>query len=131
MSLFFRGNLYENTLYNRVVADFLTFLYRVKIELVYYIEIYWWKFILLVLLVLSLFACSPDDVYQYTKPLPHVLPDTCVVDSQCVNGHDYLVFYRSASSYNEPLHLEPFQLLHSPDCFCRFNRKFIVVKHSK
>ena len=132
MGLYFRGHTYENTLYNRIVANFLTFLYRLKIELVYYIETYWLRFVLLVLLVVSLCACADEQSpLLSTISLPHVAPDTCVVDSQSVYGHDYLIFYRPAKGFGVDVHLEPFQVLHSPDCYCRYNRKFIVVSHSK
>ena len=127
MGLYFRGHTYENTLYNRIIANFLTFLYRAKIEIVYYIETYWLRFVLLSLLVLSLCACTG----QKTFSLPHVAPDTCVVDSQSVHRHDYLIFYRPAKTYAGEFHLEPFQILHSPDCYCRYNRKFIIVKRQK
>ena len=46
-----------------------------------------------------------------------------VSDTMLYKDHSY-IFVRHSMT-------QDFQVLHSPDCFCRYNRKFIVVKHSK
>lgn len=46
-----------------------------------------------------------------------------VSDTMLYKDHSYILVRHSMT--------QDFQVLHSPDCFCRYNRKFIVVKHSK
>lgn len=46
--------------------------------------------------------------------------DTLFSDSFGCNGHSYIRFRCP--------HSNEFQVIHNPDCFCRFNRTFIVIK---
>lgn len=104
--IYFRGNIYEDTLYNRIVAKSLTILYK-------FLHIFF---------VVPLFifvSCSPSSA----KIATDFYTDTLYQDSFGCNGHSYIRF-RVPHSTN-------FQVVHNPDCFCRFNRTFIVIKKNK
>lgn len=119
--IYFRGKCYIDSRYNRYVARFLTFLYKLRIEFLYYVETFWWKILLFFLLVFVLVACSSSSAQ-----LPHFFntyEDVYVSDTMLYKDHSFIVV--------KTAYTNQFQVLHSPDCFCRFNRKFIIIKHSK
>lgn len=107
--IYFRGKIYEDTLYNRLVAKFLTVLYRI-------IHIF---FVFAPLSIVVFMSCSSSSAKIGTN----FYTDSIYLDSFGCNGHSYIRF-RVPHSTN-------FQVVHNPDCFCRFNRTFIVIKKNK
>lgn len=73
----------------------------------------------LVIYFICLMSCSGSRPVKVDTAFS---PDSLVffTDSFGVNGHSYIRFLDYSGN---------FQVLHNPDCFCRYNRTFIVVKH--
>lgn len=117
MSLYFRGNLYENTLRNRIIANVYTFLFRAHQEFDHYLHKYVYLIVclLLGLCVFAFCSCSSGRAQSFKSS------DIYVSDTMLYKDHSYIIVRERFSTQ--------FVCLHSPDCFCRFNRKFIVVKH--
>ena len=62
-------------------------------------------------------SCKPEKVEA-----GFLVDSTFVyVDSFGVNGHSYIKFLDYSGN---------FQVLHNPDCFCRYNRTFVIIKRS-
>lgn len=84
---------------------------------------YW--FWLLLCAFLCCFGCTGSK-YDFV----HYQNDSLYFDSVSFSGHQYVVV-----KYNLPYYggesTNNFQVLHSPDCQCRYNRTFIVVKRGK
>lgn len=108
--IYFRGKCYKNTLYNRVVAGLLTFSYRLKCLLIS---------LFVVILYFSFVSCN----HSYENIGGYFYTDTLYTDSFGCNGHSYLRF--------RVPHTTDFQIVHNPDCYCRFHRTFIVIKKNK
>ena len=68
----------------------------------------------------GLCSCENSQTHSFCASLSG---QVYVSDTMLYKDHSYILVRHSMT--NE------FQVLHSPDCFCRYNRKFIVVKHSK
>ena len=100
--LYFRGRLYKDTFRNRVVGRMLTLFYKLSTFFP-------------VLIINVLFACSPAVKYESEHLTKN---DSILCDSFSYSGHCYVCF--KSSVFN---HIE-----HSPDCACRYNRTFIVIK---
>lgn len=109
--MYFRGKLYKDSLYNRILAKILTVSYLIKHTL------------LSIAIPLSFCLLIMGCVRSSAKIDEHFYTDTLFTDSFGCNGHSYIRF-RVPHSTN-------FQLVHNPDCFCRFNRTFIVIKKNK
>lgn len=52
----------------------------------------------------------------------HIDSTIVYVDSFGVNGHSYIKFLDYSGN---------FQVLHNPDCYCRYNRTFVIIKRLK
>lgn len=103
LMLYFRGKCYRNTRYNRFVGKLLTLCYKFKCI-----------FKVFILSSLVFFSCGSPDVDQDTT-----FSDSIFVDSCAINGHSYIYVY-DKNQYIE--------FLHNPDCYCRYNRTFVVIK---
>lgn len=112
--LYFRGHCYEDSFRNRVVARFLTIIYR-------FVSFVRSLFLLTVLFVSlsSFFGCSQSERIE-SSPLHN---DSIRCDSFEFAGHSYIEF--------QQLEDHRFIVLHSPDCNCRYHRTFVVVKRNK
>lgn len=108
--IYFRGKCYKNTFYNRVVARILTFSFRLKCLLTS----------LFVLLFFMFFgSCSRSSA----KIGGNFFTDSVYTDSFGCNGHSYIRFRVCHTPY--------FQIVHNPDCYCRYHRTFVVIKKNK
>lgn len=111
--LYFRGNCYRNTRYNRFVAKSLTFLYSIRCffnRLIIYF---------LLMLLIQFVSCSPSARIE-----SNVLHnDSIRCDSFEYAGHSYIEF-QQISDFR-------FVILHNPDCSCRYHRTFVVIKRNK
>ena len=112
--LFFRGRCYEYSFRNRVVARFLTIIYRFSsfVKSLFFLTVFFVS-------VSSFLGCSPS-VRIEGNPLHN---DSIRCDSFEFAGHSYIEFQQLAD-YR-------FVVLHSPDCSCRYRRTFVVVKRNK
>lgn len=112
--LYFRGRCYEDSFRNRVVARFLTIIYKFSC----FVK----SLFMLTLLFVSLssfIGCSPSAKIE-NSPLHN---DSIRCDSFEFAGHSYIEF-QQLSDYR-------FIVLHSPDCSCRYHRTFVVIKRNK
>lgn len=75
---------------------------------------------LLFLGLLCLSACENSQAQSFHASLSG---QVYVSDTMLYKDHSYILVRNSMT--------QDFQVLHSPDCFCRYNRKFIIVKHTK
>lgn len=108
--MYFRGKLYKDSLYNRILAKILTVSYLVKHKI---------SSIAIPLSIVVFISCSSSSA----KIGMNFSTDSLYQDSFGCNGHSYIRF-RVPHSNN-------FQIVHNPDCFCRFNRTFVVIKKNK
>lgn len=70
--------------------------------------------------LVCLFACENSQAQAFHASLSG---QVYVSDTMLYKEHSYILVRHSMT--------QDFQVLHSPDCFCRYNRKFIIVKHTK
>ena len=71
--------------------------------------------IIIICFIYSLIGCDTCNECYYNH-------DIYVSDTIIFKDHSYISF---RDSFNNMV------VLHSPDCFCRYNRKFIVIKRNK
>lgn len=79
------------------------------------------KLMLIGLFVYLMFICSSCKPVKVQSDF-QVDSTIVYVDSFGVNGHSYIKFLDYSGN---------FQVLHNPDCFCRYNRTFVIIKRSK
>lgn len=111
----FRGKCYKNTLYNRVVASFLTFSYRLKI-------------LLTSLFVFATIFGTTSCNSQSANIESYFDCDSVFVDSFGVSGHSYIRFIPVIAHSRAYRFAE---VIHNPDCYCRYHRTFVVIKKNK